>query len=157
MSKKILVAMDESDNALRAVDFVGKNLKPDSTVTLFSVLLDTAAMCNMQGPGLTPYFVSQQASFCSLEDKKKEIIQQAQEKAKETLVQHGFNASNIETKVIVREKGIARDIIREAQKGEYELIVLGKQGLSGIKDFILGSIAQKVINGTKDMSVLLVD
>ncbi|MFP4040799.1 MAG: universal stress protein [Desulfosudaceae bacterium] len=157
MSQKILVAMDESDNALRAVDFVGNNLKPDASVTLFSVLLDTAAMCNMQGPGLTPYFVSQQSSFCSLEDKKKEIVQQAQKKAKETLVQHGFNAGNIETRVIVREKGIARDIIREAKKGEYDLVVLGKQGLSGIKDFLLGSIAQKVINGTEGMSVLLVN
>ncbi|MFP4444841.1 MAG: universal stress protein [Desulfosudaceae bacterium] len=157
MSKKILIAMDESENALRAVEFVGKNMQPDASVTLFSVLLDTEAMCSMQGAGLTPYFVSQQSSFCTLEDKKKEIVNQAQQKAKQMLVQNDFEDANITTKAIVREKGIARDIIREAKSGDYSLIVLGKQGLSGFKDFVLGSITQKVIHGTSGISVLLVD
>jgi nucleotide-binding universal stress UspA family protein len=34
---------------------------------------------------------------------------------------------------------------------------MGKRGLSGIKDFILGSVSQKVFNTAKDISVLVVD
>jgi len=45
------------------------------------------------------------------------------------------------------EKGVARDIISEAGTGKYDLVVLGKQGVSGVRDFLLGSITQKVQGG----------
>ena len=57
---------------------------------------------------------------------------------------------------MTRKKGIARDIIDEARNG-YDTVVMGKRGLSGIKEFFLGSVSQKVLNGAKDVSVLLVN
>ncbi|MDF1593640.1 MAG: hypothetical protein P1P89_19200 [Desulfobacterales bacterium] len=71
MGRKILVAFDDSKNAMRAVQFVAESFSPDNNVTLLSVLQNTAALCEMNSPELTPYFVSQQDSFCVLEDKKK--------------------------------------------------------------------------------------
>jgi nucleotide-binding universal stress UspA family protein len=50
---------------------------------------------------------------------------------------------------------IARDIIAEAQAG-YEAVVMGRRGLSGIAEFFLGSVSQKVLHGTKDLSLILV-
>jgi nucleotide-binding universal stress UspA family protein len=35
--------------------------------------------------------------------------------------------------------------------------VLGRRGISGIKEFFLGSISQKVINTVKDVSVVFVN
>ncbi len=157
MSKNVLIAFDESENSQRAVAFVGHTLPADSSVTLFSVILDAEAICSMQSPELIPYFKSQQQAFCSLEDKKKEVLQAALKKAKDSLTQCGFAAERITVKTVNRTKGIARDIINEAQQGDYDLIVLGKQGVSGVKEFILGSITQKVVQGAKNRSVLLVD
>ena len=71
MAKKILIAMDDSDNAARAVELVAKSFATDNTVVLFSVLLDTAALCKMNSPELSPLFRSQQSNFCALEDKKR--------------------------------------------------------------------------------------
>ncbi len=156
MAKKILIAFDESENSLRAVDFVGANFAPDASVTLFNVLLDTEAMCAMQSPELTPYFKAEQSAFCTLEDKKKELVSQAMQKARRDLVDCGFSKDKIEIKTVVREKGVARDIIKVAQNGKYDLVVLGRQGLSGIKEFFLGSVPQKIIHGAKNVSVLLV-
>jgi nucleotide-binding universal stress UspA family protein len=157
MAKKILIAFDESANSMRAVDFVSNHFAPDAEVTLMNVLLDTQALCDMESPELTPYFKSEQSAFCTLEDKKKEVVSQAMQEARRCLVNCGFAADKVQTKTVVREKGVARDIIKEAQSGGYSLVVLGKEGLSGIKEFFLGSVSQKIIYGAKKVSVLLVE
>ena len=156
MEKKILVAIDDSENAGRAVEFVANFFTPDNKVTLFSVLQDTAALCEMNSPELTPYFTSQQSSFCLLEEKKKELVNEALKTTKNILIEAGFEETNITVKADLKKRGVARDIIKESQAG-YSAIVLGRKGLSGIKDFILGSVSQKVFNSAKDVSVLVVN
>jgi len=156
MNQNILVAMDDSENALRAIDFIVKTFGTDHRVTLFSVLQNSAALCNMNSPELTPYFVSQQSNFCLLEDQKKKLLTTAAAQAKEQLVAAGFADRQITVKVEKSTKGIAADIVREAAAG-YDLIVLGRRGVSGIKEFFLGSVAQKVLNLAKEASVLFVN
>ncbi|MBW1940331.1 MAG: universal stress protein, partial [Deltaproteobacteria bacterium] len=36
-------------------------------------------------------------------------------------------------------------------------VVMGRKGISGIKEFFIGSVAQKVLHSVKDVSVLIVD
>ncbi|GMQ80042.1 MAG: hypothetical protein BMS9Abin03_511 [Thermodesulfobacteriota bacterium] len=156
MAKKILVAIDDSENAMRAVEFVANTFITDNRITLFNVVQDTAAMCEMNSPELTPYFTSQQSSFCLLEEKKKELVSMALQKSKAILTDAGFEEKNITIKAELKKTGVARDIIKEAQS-DYNIIVMGKRGVSGIKDFLLGSISQKVFNLTKDISVLFVN
>jgi nucleotide-binding universal stress UspA family protein len=98
MSKKILVAFDDSDNAMRAVEYVAQTMNRDSHVTIFSVLQDTATLCDMHSPELIPYFKSQQEAFCVLEEKKKEHLTEAQCKAKALLVANGFAEYQIQVK-----------------------------------------------------------
>jgi nucleotide-binding universal stress UspA family protein len=156
MTKKILVAIDDSENAIRAVEFVANTFTPDNRITLFNVVQDTATMCEMNSPELTPYFTSQQNSFCLLEEKKKELVTKALQKSKTILMDAGFEEKNIAVKAELKKKGVARDIIKEAES-DYNIIVMGKRGVSGIKDFLLGSISQKVFNLAKDISVLFVN
>ena len=156
MANKILVAMDDSENALRAVEFIANSFTSENQITLFNVVQDTAVMCEMNSPELTPYFTSQQSSFCLLEEKKKELVITALEKSKKILLDAGFEEKNITIKSELKKKGIARDIIKEAES-DYTIIVMGKRGVSGIKDFLLGSISQKVFNLAKDISVLFVN
>ncbi|MFO7667093.1 MAG: universal stress protein [Desulfobacterales bacterium] len=156
MGLNILVAFDDSDNALRAAEFVAKSFTHDSTITLLSILQDSIALCDMNSPELTPYFLTQQSAFCALEEKKREIVSEAMEKAKGMFVSSGFIEKNISMKIEKKKSGIARDIINEAQSG-FDLIVVGRRGLSGIMEFILGSVSQKVLQYAKDTSVLVVN
>ncbi len=156
MKKRILVAFDDSDNAMRAVEFIAQSFSPEHEITLFSVLQDIAVICDMYSPELTPYFLSQRDAFCSIEDKKKDFVEKAIKEAKEFLRKAGFDEKNITIKIETQKKGIARDIINEASSG-YDIVIMGRRGLSGIKGFILGSISQKVLNASKNISVLLVD
>ena len=155
MGSKILVAFDESPNALRAVEFVAQAMDKDSIVTLLSIGLDTAALCDMNSPELTPYFKAQQSSFCTLEDKKRELVQTALEGAQNMLIEAGFAEDRIRPKIEPKKDSVAQDILREARDG-YDLIVIGRHGTTGIKDFFLGSISQKVFNAAKDISVMVV-
>lgn len=155
MGHKVLVALDESENALRAVDFVCRHFTPDHRVTLMSVIPDTAALCDMNSPGLTPLFLSQKEAFCVLEDKKKEIVTSAMEQAKARLLSAGFQENNLTFKMETQKTGVARDILAEAAGG-YDAVVLGRRGGSGIMSFLMGSISQKVLHGINDTPVILV-
>ena len=156
MGLNILVAFDDSDNAMRAVEFVAKSFTLDSRVTLLNILQDSIALCDVNSPELTPYFLTQQSAFCALEEKKREIVNEAMEKARGVLVQRGFTEKHITLKIEKKKSGIARDIINEAHAG-YNIIVIGRRGLSGIMEFILGSVSQKVLQYAKDVSVLVVN
>lgn len=156
MDKKILVAFDDSENAMRAVEYIAKNFATDNKITLLNVIQDTAALCDMNSPELTSYFKSQQSSFCTLEEKKKDLVDSALQKAQQKLIDAGFTKKNITIKAKNKKKGVARDIVKEAQSG-YHTIVMGRRGQSGIKEFILGSISQKVFQVVKDISVLVVN
>ena len=152
---KVPVALDDSDNAARAVEYVSRNFSADHEVTLFSVIPDTQMLCNMNSPELTPYFWSQRNVFCSLEDKKKELIEAAASRAKDVLMKAGFKKEKIAVKVQAKKKGIARDIVAEAESG-YDTIVMGRRGLSGIKEFVMGSVSQKVLHSVKDVNIVIV-
>jgi nucleotide-binding universal stress UspA family protein len=157
MGQKILVALDDSINAMRTVEFITMTFSPsEKDITLFSVLPDTAVLCDMNSPELTPFFLSQHSSFSQLEERKRQLVDEALKQAREVLVKAGFEKDRIHLKVQVKKRGIARDIIEEARSG-YSIVVMGRRGLSGVQEFILGSVSQKVIHGVKDISVLIVN
>ena len=156
MAQKILIAIDDSENAQRAVAFVANSFSSDNSITLMNIMIDSAALCDMDSPELTPLFKSHQTSFCALEDKKRELVKAATEKAKNFLLEAGFPPNNVAVKIEDKKRGVARDILNEAENG-YDLIVVGRRGISGIKEFFLGSTSQKIFNGAKNISVLVVN
>lgn len=156
MGKKILVAFDDSENAMRAVEAISDFFTNDARVTLFHVAMDTEALCKMNSPELTPYFKSQQSTFCTMEDKKRELVEKAMQTAQTMLMEKGFSAEHIRLKYEFMEKGVARDIIKEADTG-YDLVVIGRRGNSGVKEFFFGDTSQKVLSASKEVSVFIVN
>ena len=157
MASKILVAVDESTNSMRAVKYVAKGMNPTATVTLFSVLPDATAACGLDGPSLTPLFRKNRQTFCAIEDTKKDTVKAFMEKAKTVLVEAGLPSKNVAIKIRKKKTGIARDILKEAEQGKYDTLVIGRRGLSGIKQFLLGSVSNKVVKFAKKASVIVVD
>jgi len=156
VGRKILAAFDESENAMRAVEYIASSFSNDHEITLLSIIPDTAAICDMNSPSLIPYFQERQASFCAIEDQKRELVNEALDKAKDMLMEAGFEEKNITTKVQTKDKGVVRDIINEAEKG-YDTIVAGRKGHSKVTEFIFGSVSQKILNVARGVSVILVD
>ncbi len=155
MNKKVLIAVDDSDNARRAVAFAAGMLDKDSDVTLYSVLQDHKSICEYNSPSLTPTFQRERAAFCALEDQKKALLETASQEAQRVLAAAGFSEDRIQIKIQALEKGVARDIVKKADSG-YDVVVIGKRGISAASDFFFGSVSQKVLNGVKSASVLVV-
>jgi nucleotide-binding universal stress UspA family protein len=157
MAEKILIAVDESKNSMKAVNYVAKGMEKTGTVTLLSIVPDATAACGLDGPSLIPLFKQNVKAFCAIEDTKKHTVKAFMEEAKRALVQAGFASKNVAVKIRKKKVGIARDILKEAEQGKYTTVVIGRRGLSGIKQFMLGSVSNKIVQLAKKASVIVVD
>jgi nucleotide-binding universal stress UspA family protein len=73
------------------------------------------------------------------------------------LIEAGIPAQNIDFKLVGQKKGIARDIILELEEGDHGILVLGRKGFKGIKEFALGSKAHKLLVNGRAFIVCLVN
>lgn len=156
MGNKVLLALDNSKGALKAVKYVAKNLNRDATVTMFSVLPEATDACGLDGPSLMPLFKKNIKTFCTIEEAKKSSVQGFMEEAKKTLVRAGFPSKDVSIRVRKKKVGIARDILKEAERGKYDTIVVGRRGLTGVEKFFSGSVTNKVFQSSRDIAVLVV-
>ena len=136
------MAFDDSENAMRAVEFIEKFFTSDSKVMLFNVMQDTAALCEMNSPELTPYFKSQQSSFCKLEEKKKNLVDSALKKAREKLIDAGFKAKNITIKAKSKKKGL-QGISLKKRNPVITLLSWGEEGSPGLRILSLAVFHKK--------------
>ena len=157
MANKILLAVDESQNSEKAIKYVIENMKNDSVITILSILPDATAACGLDSRSLTPLFKENRLAFCAIEDTKKEKVQKLMKEAREKMVKAGFAPGNVNVRIRKKKKGIARDILKEAQQGHYDTVIMGRRGLTGVKEFLMGSISSKVLHLASGMSVLVAD
>jgi nucleotide-binding universal stress UspA family protein len=150
-SKKVLIAMDSSENALIAVDHAGFMLfGTDCQLTLF------------HSKRHLKHFVPQEIIEAAPEleelwkDKAEDQIAPYMKKAKEMLFKAGIPEAKLSTKVADGSRDAASDILREAWSGDYGTIVLGRKGRSGVKEFFMGSTASKVLQNHASMAVWIV-
>ena len=150
-SNRVLVAVDSSDNSLRAVDHVGFMLAgTDNPVTLFHTMRHLRRF--------VPQEVLDEAP--ELEElwktKAGQEIEPFMKKAKEMLLGAGLDDSRITTKVVDGSRSPASDILDEARNNDYGTIVLGRRGLSGVKEFFMGSVSSKVLQNCAGMAAWVV-
>jgi len=50
---------------------------------------------------------------------------------------------------------VAEDILREAETGYFDTIVMGRRGLGLAKTLLLGSVTQKVVQNAKGCAVII--
>ena len=77
--------------------------------------------------------------------------------AEKRLVAAGFSPDNLKSRVEEQRSGVARDILQEIKEGKYDTVVLGRRGLSGVKEFFSGSVTTKVLQGATGVTVIVVD
>ncbi len=152
--EKILLAVDGSDNALEMVRYAGqfvpfKNMK----MVLYNVsssIPDTYWDIEMQ-----PGYAKKIHEVKAWERQQKKVMKEYMDKAVKLLIKGGIPDSSIKVKIHDREKGIARDIIKEAKK-DYIAVLVGRKGLSNLKDIVLGSVAIKLLEKLNFATLIVV-
>jgi nucleotide-binding universal stress UspA family protein len=154
MEKKLLLAIDGSKNSLMTLDYVSRLFQfcPEAKLVLFHVLPLVPPIYKEEGP-LDPMV---QSHLQQWKRRHQEAIEGILIKSKEKLVKLGWPESQIQIRIQEKRVGPARDILFEADKGMVDAIVIGRRGLSKMAELFLGSISNKVIQGTKEAPVWVV-
>ena len=128
MFQKVLVAVDASKNAERACEeaiFLGR----------------------MTGAKITAISVVDLPDYAATVGEVEEARREGQRFYAKILNQVAENATRqgvtINTKVLNGHP--AETIIKYAQQEKFDLIIMGHQGVSGIKGFLMGSVSGKVL------------
>lgn len=67
-----------------------------------------------------------------------------------------FKEKNIKARTMLKEGHPPHVIVNIAQNEGFDIIIIGSEGLSGLKKFFIGSVSNAVIQEAKNCSVLLV-
>ena len=86
---------------------------------------------------------------------QKKVINEFMDQAKQHLIRSGFPQGAITVKLQNRKKGIARDIIREAEEG-YGAVVIGRKGMGTYKEIVVGSVTHKIVEKASFLPVLMI-
>lgn len=149
-TSKVLIAYDDSEGALKAVDYVGATLKnSNSLVTLFHVIRNLPVVPEYD----VEFFYDEQTKwFHEAASKMEKVLQ----KTANRLVESGMHRERIETKVRTGMGSRAGAIVDEAKLGGYGTIVLGRRGLSRVPEFFMGRVSNKVIHMAKEKAVWII-
>jgi nucleotide-binding universal stress UspA family protein len=136
--RRALLAADASEPSLRAARTLARmaRLDPDLLITVLHVvpLPEVLTPAGAAGAPLT------------LAGRMDDYIQTTvPEIFRKTLATLDLPEERVETRYVV---GLAGDaILAEAREGGYDLIVMGRRGLSHLKEILVGSVSQAVIHG----------
>jgi len=150
-SKSVIIGLDGSNYALRAVDHVGFMLSgTDCHVTLFHTMRHLRRFI--------PLEVFEEAPELEQLWKHKagQRIAPHMNQAKEMLLEAGLKESQIITKVVDGTRSAAQDILEEARRNGYGTVVLGRHGTSMVKEFFMGSVVRKVLDNCHGLAVWVV-
>jgi nucleotide-binding universal stress UspA family protein len=148
-SQKILVAIDGSENAMRAVDHLSFMLNScwnsETQVRLLNIRPD---FITFSGPIIIPHL-----SAGKEYEKKTDFFLK---KAEEMIQEADLPPGQVDRKIYLKSTDIARTILSEAQKGDYGTIVIGRRGISKAKEFFMGSVSNKILQQAVDKAVWIV-
>lgn len=134
--KRVLVAVDGSENSLRALEFA---------LDLQKMCCDLQLTALYVGPSIYGMFPdSGLSSWIRQKDLDQEIEEKAQkisEKIDEIAGRYGLS---VEKAISRGDVGAA--ICKFAEEGEYDLVVVGTRGYGEVKSIVIGSVSHKVLH-----------
>ena len=148
-NKDILIAVDESENARRAVSYVAKLLGGVGgfEVTILHVIPlpedDFFLTTSEMEKWLSQYRVK---------------IDGMLEEYRQILIGAGFHPNDVSVRSPTRYcPSMAECILAERDERAYGTIVVGRQGLSRTEEFIFGSISSKIVTHARNCTVWVVE
>jgi len=154
MYQNALVATDGSEIAAAVLEHVAQVVDPAGRVLIVEVIDDLAQIFTratpagfpMGGSGLRPEIAE------SIVESQRKAAEEHLATAQAAIVQSGI--SQVEMMIL---QGMPGDqIVWQAVDGEHDVVLMGTHGRSGLRRFVLGSVADHVLRNLDGIPVLLV-
>ena len=141
--RRLLIAVDGSEQSFEAVRYASQVLPPGKTkVILFHI--QSKIPESFWDIEKDPSFRHRLAPVVAWAQQQEKAMKEFMAKSRQLFVDQGVPQEAVDVRIQDRKVGIARDIAREAQ-GDYDAVVVGRWGMSKIKDLVWGSIANKLV------------
>jgi len=149
--KNMLLAIDNSQNAMRAVDYAGFILPgTEAHVTIFHSKRDLKRF-------MPNRLLEEFPEFQKLwKHTSGEVIAPYLKRAKEKLIKAGLKENQVSIELVEGSESAGIDILKEVENSDAGTIFIGKRGCSDVKDYSMGSVAKKVLYQASDMTVCIV-
>ena len=149
-SNKMLLAVDGSENSRKAVDYVGTFASgTEVELTLYYVVRSF-------GLGFLEDFSMREEDIEDFVEEAESNVQRMFRSYREGLEKAGVEPARISTKHTLQSYSRAGDIVRQAKEGGYGTIVLGRRGLSKVREFLMGRVTSKVLDRAEAFAVWIV-
>ena len=151
--KRLLLTIDGSERALQTVKYAGEeDAFKGMKIVLFHVFHSIPdAYYDLERE---PKSVKVVTNVRSWEAQQKKNIRTYMDNAQQMLVDCGHAEPAVEIKIQNRKKGVARDIIIEAQQG-YDAVMARRRGFTDLTHIIVGSVTNKLLEKLTFIPILL--
>jgi nucleotide-binding universal stress UspA family protein len=144
----VLVPFDGSKYANEVVRFLLQMPLPRDTEVVLMTAVQAFAAAFVRA--YTPDLERDQQIIAELQRSEEAAAERLMSQAQEEFRSHGYKVS-----AVVARGDPSPEILREAARRNVDLIALGAKGLTGVRGFLLGSVAQRVTRHARS-SVLVV-
>ena len=139
MQKKLLITVSDNTSYLHGARFVGSFFrnKLQVSATLFYVAPHAGTAGRARGSAHIK--LGNDAAG-------RKRAEEALHAARKMLCDRGFSDDNVTTKLVYREFGTVKDILREAKKGAYDAVVLGRRGYMLFESVFSTSVTKEILD-----------
>ena len=158
--KKMLIAIDDSPNASRAVEYVAQQFAGtgELEIELVHVLPNLPAIFWDEGHILSTEEKQDRKKVVDkwLADRKAKMAP-VFKKAIDVLTGRGIRPGQITSKSLSDSTDVAESILEEAKDGGYQSIVVGRRGVAAGKNPLIGSITGKIVSQGSGLAIIIVE
>ena len=145
MKKSILVSLKNFASSGPVLDFFDRFsiCTEDYSITLLHVWRKPSASEELMGKKFAKEEQSRVLSFL--------------QEAKDRLVEKGYDPNEVKTELLTNPyPTIADGIIDQFNKGDFDMVVIGRKTMSKAEEFVLGDVSAKLIRALEGTAVLVV-
>lgn len=151
-NKKMLLAVDGTEESLAVVRYVSESLQPAGTeITVYHIMSKVPEV--FWDLGNDPVWLPQIAAIRGYEQKQATQAAGLVKKAVGLLRDAGFKAEHLTSRIETKKEGIARDILAEARRGGYDVLAIGRGKVGALT---LGSVSSKILGSVSAPALWLV-
>lgn len=154
-SKKMLLAVDGTAESLAVVKYVSESFYPAGVeICVYHVISKVPEV--FWDLGHDSEWSEQIEAIRGYEQKQEEMVTAFVKDAEEILLKAGHKPGNVTTRIEAKHEGVARDILAEAKRGGYDVMVIGRGQVGSLPNMPLGSVATKILSAAAAPSICLV-
>jgi nucleotide-binding universal stress UspA family protein len=152
--EKILIAVDGSAWSMEAIRHVAQVSPRQATfVVLFHVKKQGAL--SYKDMGTHALFRLQSAELAVLEGMQKRVMEAFMRRGRQIFLDAGFPEDAVRIQICRKRGGVVRDIVEESKEG-YTTIVVGRKGLSRLKDTVFGNVTARLLKKSCDLPIWVI-